>query len=325
MFLSLILHLLIAAYLTFGFTWFSKNKSNAQSLVVIDLVKISDKTNVIEKKLGVPKDDVNQKKSMPKPPPPPPPAPKENLVKVNKDIPKKITKNIKKSTRKVEILPTNINVKPKPKLKKNDINEKMVKLSMPTKRPERKSLRKISTSLPKNRPNKLIQNEINKKKRKVAATGVLQNLTEMTAAIDANEKKEEKKKKLNDKMLNNLQKMSALSKIGKVKKSDDQTISEKISISTIQAIQAHISKYYSPPPATRLRDNERVKLKIYLDREANVTKVEILETIRYNSDRAYRAVARSSRSAVLEASPLPYLPKNKYEKWKEIILNYSPR
>ena len=68
-----------------------------------------------------------------------------------------------------------------------------------------------------------------------------------------------------------------------------------------------------------------MKLKIYLDREANVTKVEILETIRYNSDRAYRAVARSSRSAVLEASPLPYLPKNKYEKWKEIILNYSPR
>ena len=212
-----------------------------------------------------------------------------------------------------------------PELKKNDINEKMVKLSMPTKRPERKSLRKISTSLPKNRPNKLIQNEINKKKRKVAATGVLQNLTEMTSAIDANEKKEEKKKKLNDKLLNNLQKMSALSKIGKVKKSDDQKISEKISISTIQAIQAHISKYYSPPPATRLRDNERVKLKIYLDREANVTKVEILETIRYNSDRAYRAVARSSRSAVLEASPLPYLPKNKYEKWKEIILNYSPR
>ena len=46
----------------------------------------------------------------------------------------------------------------------------------------------------------------------------MQNLTEMTAAIDANEKKEEKKKKLNDKLLNNLQKMSALSKIGKVKK-----------------------------------------------------------------------------------------------------------
>ena len=43
----------------------------------------------------------------------------------------------------------------------------MVKLSMPTKRPERKSLRKISTSLPKNRPNKLIQNEINKKKEKL--------------------------------------------------------------------------------------------------------------------------------------------------------------
>ena len=112
---------------------------------------------------------------MPKPPPPPPPAPKENLVKVNKDIPKKITKNINKPARKVEILPANINVKPKLKLKKNDINEKIVKLSMPTKRPERKSLRKISTSLPKNRPNKLIQNEINKKKRKVAATGVLQN------------------------------------------------------------------------------------------------------------------------------------------------------
>ncbi len=327
--ISIIFHIVIMLLLTFGLPFVKAPNSTAQALVVIDIVKISSKTNLKENNNGTPKDKIDQKKTSPKPPPPPPPPPQRIIEKAEKKLKApaaKLKKDITQQPKKVEIIPKKNISKPisKPKLIKN--TSKKVVLSSPKKRPKiKKTSRKVKNDSQRNIPNKLVQSILNDKKRKDAANGVLQNLAEMTAAIDAKDKQEAKKKKQKKRLLENVQKVSALSTIGKVKKIEKEEETLNIGITIMQAIQAHISNFYSPPPATRLRDDERIKLKIFLDKTANVTKVEIIETQRYNSDRAYRAVARASQSAILEASPLPYLPPHKYEKWKVIILNYSPR
>jgi hypothetical protein len=67
-----------------------------------------------------------------------------------------------------------------------------------------------------------------------------------------------------------------------------------------------------------------VPIHVVLTHDGIVTKAEIVDQQRFNSDATYRAIALSARNAVLLSSPIA-LPNGAYDDVIDMVLNLSPR
>jgi hypothetical protein len=61
-----------------------------------------------------------------------------------------------------------------------------------------------------------------------------------------------------------------------------------------------------------------------LTRDGIVSKAEIVDQLRFNSDATYHSIALSARNAVLLSSPIA-LPAGAYDDIIDMILNLNPR
>ena len=99
-----------------------------------------------------------------------------------------------------------------------------------------------------------------------------------------------------------------------------------LSISEVDAVRRHFEKCWNIPSGAREAGNLAAEIKVRFNRQGNVLDARILDINRMKKDRYFRTAAESALRAVL--NPLcrnAPLPIDKYDKWKNITLNFDPK
>lgn len=94
----------------------------------------------------------------------------------------------------------------------------------------------------------------------------------------------------------------------------------------IDLIRQTIRKCWHFPAGLKNAEDLSVDIKMQLSEEGVVTKADIVDKSRMNSDPNFKIAAENAYRAVLdpECSPLP-LPKDKYDEWKDIEISFNPK
>ena len=103
-----------------------------------------------------------------------------------------------------------------------------------------------------------------------------------------------------------------------------------MSLSEKDAIRQQIMRNWSLSSASGGKDAQSmvVTLNIKLARDGTVLDIDVQESLRYNTDGFFRAMADSAIRAVHKSSPLKNLPPEKYDTeggWRELEINFDPR
>ncbi len=101
-------------------------------------------------------------------------------------------------------------------------------------------------------------------------------------------------------------------------------IADRVTLSEIDAIKAHIQHCWSVPGGARDAHELIVTIRIYLHRDGTLSRAPQIVDLSRMSDSFYRTMAESALRAVLKCEPLP-VPSSKYEDWREIELTFNPR
>ena len=314
-------HIAVVTVLAVGWPSFSKKDINEDQLVIIDMVDLAEVTNIASQSEGAPQDDLDQEKARPKPPPPPPPpAPDPEPAAEPAPAPKP-------DVASAEILPTDKKpevAKPiaRPVPRPTPPKKPKAEVKKPTPKPTPKPAPKPKPKPDLSKINELAKKSEQQKKRKEAATGVLQNLANIQKTKEAEKKQAQKVKKdaAKDKVATNLS--NVVSKV--TQKTDAKPSLTPIGVSELDRLRNHIAAQWNPPPAAAGADRLKVDIFVKLKPDGTVTEASIVEKARYQKDGTYRAAANAALRAVLDASPLP-LPREKYELWKEFIFGFDPR
>ncbi|MFN3077672.1 MAG: cell envelope integrity protein TolA, partial [Alphaproteobacteria bacterium] len=78
------------------------------------------------------------------------------------------------------------------------------------------------------------------------------------------------------------------------------------------------------PAGARDAEHLIVRIRVTLAQDGRVLDAKLLEDSSLSSNPFYRAAADSARRAVYVSSPLK-VPPTKYERWKEVTLNFDPK
>ena len=99
-----------------------------------------------------------------------------------------------------------------------------------------------------------------------------------------------------------------------------------LSISEIDAIRRHFEKCWNIPSGAREAGNLATEIKVRFNKKGNVLDARIVNVSRMKRDRYFRTAAESALRAVLnprcQNAPLP---ENKFDKWKNLTLNFDPK
>lgn len=103
-------------------------------------------------------------------------------------------------------------------------------------------------------------------------------------------------------------------------------ISDRLSMSETDALRQQLGMCWNIMAGAQNSENLAVEVRLYVNPDRTVRQVDILDQSRYNSDTFFRAAADSVLRAVRNpmCSPLN-LPADKYDQWKEIVVNFDPR
>ncbi len=211
----------------------------------------------------------------------PPPPPAPSKKMVEK---KNAELKKKKEIREIAEL-----IKKKPKLKK-----KKVKKALPPK--------------VEKKPEK-----IKNKQKENLAKGILNTLTKP-------KKKVENSKKV-DKEHNNTEILKKIKKIAGNSNRQVQQTEIKLSVTDINKIQNHVTKYWNVSYAAS-EVKMVITLKISTNVDGSIKSVKIYDKNLYQKDKFYRATADTARRAVLDSSPLP-LPKGKEKKFENFLFDFD--
>ena len=99
-----------------------------------------------------------------------------------------------------------------------------------------------------------------------------------------------------------------------------------LSISEIDAVRRHFQQCWNIPSGAREAGNLATEIKVRFNKEGNVVDARIVDISRMKRDRYFRTAAESALRAVLNprCKNAP-LPENKFDKWKNLTLNFDPK
>lgn len=101
----------------------------------------------------------------------------------------------------------------------------------------------------------------------------------------------------------------------------------ELSISEIDAIAGRLRACWNLDPGAMGIKDMIIEIRVFLNKDGTVRDVKILDTGRYNSDRAFRSVADSARRAVYVCAPYSIFSNryaDKYDLWKTMLLRFNP-
>lgn len=100
----------------------------------------------------------------------------------------------------------------------------------------------------------------------------------------------------------------------------------EMSISELDALRYQIAPCWNIPAGAEFAENLAVEIRVMMNRDGTVQDASVLDKGRYNRDNAFRAAADSAMRALRnpQCSPLK-LPPDKYNTWKQFVINFDPR
>ena len=226
---------------------------------------------------------------------------------------KEIKKVIKKE--KVKKVPP-----PPPAPSKKMVEKKNAELKKKKEIREIAELIKKKPKLKKKKVKKVLPPKVEKKPEKIKnkqkenlAKGILNTLTKPKKKVE-NSKKVEKEH-------NNTEILKKIKKIAGNSNRQVQQTEIKLSVTDINKIQNHVTKYWNVSYAAS-EVKMVITLKISTNVDGSIKSVKIYDKNLYQKDKFYRATADTARRAVLDSSPLP-LPKGKEKKFENFLFDFD--
>ena len=281
-FISIGLHVFFIIFAYYGLPSFKIKEPIESPIDIVEDTPISPKTSL---KLGETKvkevKEIKKVIKQEKVKKTPPPPPAPSKKMVEK---KNAELKKKKEIREIAEL-----IKKKPKLKK-------------------KKVKKVLPPKVEKKPEK-----IKNKQKENLAKGILNTLTKPKKKVE-NSKKVEKEH-------NNTEILKKIKKIAGNSNRQVQQTEIKLSVTDINKIQNHVTKYWNVSYAAS-EVKMVITLKISTNVDGSIKSVKIYDKNLYQKDKFYRATADTARRAVLDSSPLP-LPKGKEKKFENFLFDFD--
>lgn len=102
-------------------------------------------------------------------------------------------------------------------------------------------------------------------------------------------------------------------------------LANRLTISEQDALKRQLSQCWVVLAGAKYAERLAVELRVYMNPDRTVQKIDILDKLRYSTDSHYRAAADAAYRALRNprCSPLD-LPPNKYELWKVFVIGFDP-
>ena len=229
----------------------------------------------------------------------------------------KEVKEIKKVIKKEKVKKT---PPPPPAPSKKMVEKKNAELKKKKEIREIAELIKKKPKLKVKKVKKALPPKVEKKPQKIKnlqkenlAKGILNTLTKPKKKVE-NSKKVEKEH-------NNTEILKKIKKIAGNSNRQVQQTEIKLSVTDINKIQNHVTKYWNVSYAAS-EVKMVITLKISTNVDGSIKSVKIYDKNLYQKDKFYRATADTARRAVLDSSPLP-LPKGKEKKFENFLFDFD--
>ena len=233
----------------------------------------------------------------------------ETKVKEVKEIKKVIKKEKVKKTPPPPPVPSKKMVEKKnAELKKKKEIREIAELIKKKPKLKKKKVKKVLPPKVEKKPEK-----IKNKQKENLAKGILNTLTKPKKKVE-NSKKVEKEH-------NNTEILKKIKKIAGNSNRQVQQTEIKLSVTDINKIQNHVTKYWNVSYAAS-EVKMVITLKISTNVDGSIKSVKIYDKNLYQKDKFYRATADTARRAVLDSSPLP-LPKGKEKKFENFLFDFD--
>ena len=280
-FISIGLHVFFIIFAYYGLPSFKIKEPIESPIDIVEDTPISSKTSL---KLG------------------------ETKVKEVKEIKKVIKKEKVKKTPPPPPAPSKKMVEKKnAELKKKKEIREIAELIKKKPKLKKKKVKKVLPPKVEKKPEK-----IKNKQKENLAKGILNTLTKP--------KKVENSKKV-EKEHNNTEILKKIKKIAGNSNRQVQQTEIKLSVTDINKIQNHVTKYWNVSYAAS-EVKMVITLKISTNVDGSIKSVKIYDKNLYQKDKFYRATADTARRAVLDSSPLP-LPKGKERKFENFLFDFD--
>ena len=281
-FISIGLHVFFIIFAYYGLPSFKIKEPIESPIDIVEDTPISSKTSL---KLG------------------------ETKVKEVKEIKKVIKKEKVKKTPPPPPAPSKKMVKKKnAELKKKKEIREIAELIKKKPKLKKKKVKKVLPPKVEKKPEK-----IKNKQKENLAKGILNTLTKPKKKVE-NSKKVEKEH-------NNTEILKKIKKIAGNSNRQVQQTEIKLSVTDINKIQNHVTKYWNVSYAAS-EVKMVITLKISTNVDGSIKSVKIYDKNLYQKDKFYRATADTARRAVLDSSPLP-LPKGKEKKFENFLFDFD--
>jgi outer membrane biosynthesis protein TonB len=281
-FISIGLHVFFIIFAYYGLPSFKIKEPIESPIDIVEDTPISSKTSL---KLG------------------------ETKVKEVKEIKKVIKKEKVKKTPPPPPAPSKKMVEKKnAELKKKKEIREIAELIKKKPKLKKKKVKKVLPPKVEKKPEK-----IKNKQKENLAKGILNTLTKPKKKVE-NSKKVEKEH-------NNTEILKKIKKIAGNSNRQVQQTEIKLSVTDINKIQNHVTKYWNVSYAAS-EVKMVITLKISTNVDGSIKSVKIYDKNLYQKDKFYRATADTARRAVLDSSPLP-LPKGKERKFENFLFDFD--
>ena len=192
------------------------------------------------------------------------------------------------------------------KNKTNYANQENIKYNNQTKVPDTTEVIEETKELVQIKKKKIVKlKELKKKPNQLQS--VLKSIEQVKKDFSDKKKKDKEKKETDEKV--------TPTKLGM-----------NLSISEVDAVRRHFEKCWNIPSGAREVGNLATEIKVRFNKEGNVLDARIANVGRMKRDRYFRTAAESALRAVLNprCKNAP-LPKDKFDKWKNLTLNFDPK
>jgi len=335
----------------FTLPFLAKKPIDVLPLVSVELIQISDTTNIpYAPKAAKIIDKVKKKEKILSEKAPPKKIKKENTKKINlnkkkENINKEIDKKVNLDLQKDNIDQSKSKKTPTPEIKKDLLKkENLEAIPMPDQKKE-----KITTKEEKEQqPSKEIQKKVIEEEKKIKPEKELKNdkiIKELVKSkkpikddtkvkqVSEFEKKENvfdvnKIAGLIDQSYENFGETNK--KIDKISQSQDSSMTNvgKLTLSEEDALKAQIFSCWSIPLGLPYSEDLLVRIKLKLKPDGRIIGSEVLDHARMNKpgQNFYKVLAESALRALTNPNCIPLkVPTSGYDRWKELQLNFDPR
>ena len=103
-------------------------------------------------------------------------------------------------------------------------------------------------------------------------------------------------------------------------------LGDQLSASALALIREQIARCWNVPAGVRDAKDLVIEIRVAVAPDGTVQQATILDRSRYASDPVFRAAAESARRALFNPLCTPlHLPPDKYDIWKDMLVNFNPK